>query len=145
MFNFSLNFELDNVDNGKIDLFRQELVEYLREHPRIYEGLVAFRCDAIDTKLKVAQYSIRIRHRRSWQDAVAVQRDRGELIIFCIKIGKELGINNVQVPIQVEAVSTKETLEPTGAVDSSADAFAVLAGSTTASTTMTSSVLQQQI
>lgn len=143
MFNISLNFELDNVDNGKIELFRQGLAEHLRGQPRIYEGLVSFRCDSIDTKLKVAQYSIRIRHRRSWQDAVVVLRDRGEIIAFCIKLGNDLGINNVQVPIQVEAVSTKETPEPVP--DSASDALAVLSGSIATSATTSSSVQQQQI
>jgi hypothetical protein len=142
MFNFSLNFELDNVNNGKIDLFRQELEQYLRGHPRIYEGLVAFRCDSIDTKLKVAQYSIRIRHRRSWQDAIAILRNRGELIVFCIELGKELGINNVQVPIQVEAVTTEDT--PETVADNSSDALAILAGSTTTAT-MSPSVHHRQI
>ena len=143
MFNFVLNFELDNVDNGKIDLFRQELQQYLRGHPRIYEGLVAFQCDSIDTKLKVAQYSIRIRHRRSWQDAIAVLRNRGELIVFCIELGKDLGINNVQVPIQVEAVNTEVT--PETVADNASDALAVLAGSTTTSAAMSPSVHQRQI
>lgn len=128
LISFTLDFNLPKVDEEKLKFFREELEHYLRERPRIYEALMVFRCELVDTNRELIQYSVRVRHMRSWQDAPVVLHNRGELLWFSTELGRQLGINKSQVPIQVATVADSTH---SNEVVKASDVIAVIAGATT--------------
>jgi hypothetical protein len=127
---FTLDFDLTKVDEPKVKFFREELEHYLRERPRIYDALMVFRCELVDTNRELIQYSVRVRHMRSWQDAPVVLHNRGELLWFSTELGRQLGIHKSQLPIQV---ATVRDATHSSEVANAADVVAVIAGATTKS------------
>lgn len=52
-----------------------------------------FRCESINQDLELMEYSLQVRHTKSWQDAASVLMNKSELLKFCFETGKQLGIN----------------------------------------------------
>ena len=123
-----LDFDLKKVDQQKMNFFQQELEQFIRERPLTFDTLIFFRCEHIDTNKELIQYSVRVRHMRSWQDAAVVLHSRGELLWFSIKLGNELGINKAQLPIQVATICDATTSIE---VADAADIIAAIGGGTT--------------
>jgi hypothetical protein len=105
MISLTLEFALHKVNEQKITFFHSEIEKYVRERPRTFDTLMLCRCEHMDASKDLAQYALRVRHMKSWQDAPLILQNRGELVWFCQELGKELGINKEQVPIQVATVA----------------------------------------
>eukprot|EP00978_Attheya_sp_CCMP212_P004543 scaffold9911_cov48-Attheya_sp.AAC.2 len=92
MVTIKVQFELESEEES-IGLYRSALAKFIQDRPRIWDSLVFFRVDNIDTDQGCLEYLIRIKHIRTWQDSAKIMMNRAEVMKFSYETGKKLGIN----------------------------------------------------
>lgn len=90
--NLELKVDIQTTDTHKLKIFRERIEDYIQKRPRSYVSLVYFRCDDMDTEQGWALFSIRVRHRLSWQSGGIVLKSKSELLWRCKEICKETGM-----------------------------------------------------
>lgn len=88
---FTFKLRLFSAEN-KVTLLSDAIKTYVKDRPRTWVQVVFFRPDDIDPDNAIIIYNLRIQHRKTWQDAPAILKDRGELLQFFFKTGEKLGI-----------------------------------------------------
>jgi small-conductance mechanosensitive channel len=91
----NVRFMLGKTDDASISVFRAGLERFIKDRPRQWDGMNYFRCETIDTDANMLEYSLRLRHVKTWQNAPEILNDKAEVSRFCMKMGKRLGINFV--------------------------------------------------
>jgi len=97
-----------NTEDAVISVFKAALEKFVKDRPRKWEGINHFRCESIETDLDLIEYSVRLRSTRTWQDAPGILNSQGELIKFCMQLGKQLGINYVSPNKRLRIFTTNE-------------------------------------
>lgn len=77
----------------QIIVFREALESFVQDRPRIWDSILFFRCENIDKDMLLMEYTLRIRHTKTWQDAASILMNRSELFTFCFELGEKLEIN----------------------------------------------------
>lgn len=95
----TLNLQLQaSATNEQLDLFREAVEKFVEDRPRLWEQIVFFRCDKIDQNVELMEFTLRVQHRKSWQDAGSITMNQSELRKFCFEMGKKLDINYNRFP-----------------------------------------------
>jgi hypothetical protein len=76
-----------------IDLFREALENYVIDYPNVWDSIVFFRCEEIDTDNEFVMYRLAIRSRQSWQVSTRVLQERARLHQFCIELAAKLEVS----------------------------------------------------
>mmetsp|Transcript_30750 Transcript_30750/g.46623 ORF Transcript_30750/g.46623 Transcript_30750/m.46623 type:complete len:893 (-) Transcript_30750:42-2720(-) len=122
--NLELKVDVKTTDTNKLKIFRERIEDYIQKRPRSYVSLVYFRCDDMDTEQGWALFSIRVRHRLSWQSGGIVLKSKSELLWRCKEICKETGmtyLSNVNEILILDKDDGLETLAEATGIKSSGD------------------------
>ena len=76
-----------------VDKFKDGLENYVSDNPAVWDSLIYFRCEQIDSDDEYVVYHLAVRSCHSWQVAARVLADRGRLHRFCVELAKKLGVN----------------------------------------------------
>lgn len=90
-----LEFRIDATEDDLED-FVAALEDFVQDRPRIWDSLVYFQCDSIDSADGILKYTLRARHLKTWQDAPQILASRAELLKFCNETSKSMGIHHQQ-------------------------------------------------
>lgn len=83
-----------SIHSGQnVDKFKDGLENYVSDNPAVWDSLIYFRCEEIDSDEEYAVYHLAVRSCHNWQVAARVLADRGRLHQFCIELAKTLGVN----------------------------------------------------
>lgn len=88
-----LKLHISLHDGQNVEKFKDGLDNYISDNPEVWDSLVNFRCEEIDSDDEYVIYRIAVRSRHSWQVAARVLADRGRLHQFCTELAKKLGVN----------------------------------------------------
>lgn len=96
---------VDIIRRNKVETFRAELEQYVKNNPRIWESLDSFRHDEFITDTDLVYFSFGFRHRSSWQNMARIAADRANLLRFiyetAVRMGVEYGYENSPSPKRV--------------------------------------------
>lgn len=113
---------MDAATEDQLAVFRDAVDSFVQDRPRIWDSILFFRCESINQDLGLTEYSLRLRHTKSWQDCASILMNKSEVLKFCFETGKKLEINYDSPP---RATWTINSFASPGA-DSPADMAAAL-------------------
>jgi small-conductance mechanosensitive channel len=87
-----LKLHISLHEDNNLDLFREALENYARDNPNIWESIVFFRCEEIDSDNEFVTYDFAVRSRQSWQVSPRVLQDRARLHQFCVELAAKLNV-----------------------------------------------------
>jgi len=93
----TLQFQV-SATGDQLELFREAVDKFVEDRPRLWEQVVFFRCDKIDQNIELIECTLRVQHRKAWQDAGSIMMNQSELLKFCYEMGKKLDINYNRFP-----------------------------------------------
>lgn len=73
-------------------LFRRQMTNFIKERPRQWIKLVAFRSTRVEVDLGFIEFMLVIQHRERWQNVNAILVSRGEVLTYAIELQKELNL-----------------------------------------------------
>lgn len=76
-----------------VEKFKDGLENYVSDNPAVWDSLIYFRCEQIDSDDEFVVYHLAVRSCHSWQVAARVLADRGRLHQFCIELAKTLEVH----------------------------------------------------
>jgi hypothetical protein len=79
-------------EGRNLELFREALENYARDNPNIWEAILFFRCEEIDSDNEFVAYRLAVRSRQSWQASPRVLQDRARLHQFCVELATKLKV-----------------------------------------------------
>jgi hypothetical protein len=83
---------------NKFQLFRSEIEQYIRDHPRIWESLAACRHDDFQPDSEKITITLDFRHRLSWQNSPRISENRADLLRFVHQTAKKMGVMYSSTP-----------------------------------------------
>lgn len=95
-----LKFAID-VSLDKIKLFGAAVEEFVKERPREFIKLAAFRVALIEADLGFVQYVLILQHQDSWQNIGAIKQSQADVASFCLELSKKLDMRYVAPPMPV--------------------------------------------
>lgn len=97
-----------NTTQVQRQTFRTKVTEFVRERPRQWVRLVAFRTNRVETDLGFVEYILVIQHREKWQNLPAILTSRGAVYNYSIELQKELNMRYTapHVPIDIRNVDS---------------------------------------
>jgi Mechanosensitive ion channel len=90
---FPINFHIRCHRGKLIERFRQGIDFYIDENPQVWDSVLFFRCDEINTDRECVTYMLCVRSRYTWQVASRVLLKQGELHRHCIDLAYKLRIH----------------------------------------------------
>lgn len=85
-----LHINLHQGDN--VDQFKRALETYVQDKRDVWEQLLFFRCEDIDTDNEFVVYKLGVRSRQTWQVLTRILEDRARLHQFCIETAEKLHV-----------------------------------------------------
>jgi hypothetical protein len=79
-------------DGRNVALMREALENYVLDNANVWESIVFFRCEEIDTDNEFVEYRLAVRSRHSWQIASRVLMDRAKLHQFTISLAQKMEV-----------------------------------------------------
>jgi hypothetical protein len=73
--------------------FKDAVENYISDNPAVWDSLVYFRCEDINSDDEYVLYHLAVRSRHSWQVAARVLSERGRLHQFCTDLSKQMQVN----------------------------------------------------
>jgi len=97
-----LKFPLD-VPYEKVKIFHEALETFIRNRPREWIGLRAFRATSVNAQLGFIEYMVLVDHRETWAALGQVRGSQSDLMGFGVELAKKLDIVYQQptLPIQM--------------------------------------------
>jgi Mechanosensitive ion channel len=89
---FEYKFKDSVLQTGAHIKFREQVEQYIANHPRIWDRLLFMRHDEIDNDWGNVTFHIAIRHCSSWQNAGRIMLHRADILRFFYDIGMEANI-----------------------------------------------------
>mmetsp|Transcript_15231 Transcript_15231/g.22462 ORF Transcript_15231/g.22462 Transcript_15231/m.22462 type:complete len:893 (-) Transcript_15231:29-2707(-) len=111
LINLELKVDIKTTNTHKLKIFRENIEDYIKKRPRSYVSLVYFRCDDMDSEQGWARFSIRVRHRLSWQSDGIVRKSRSELLWRCKELCKETGMEYLSNINEIMIIGKEDGLE----------------------------------
>jgi len=99
------------VTHEEATIVKSAVEQYISDNPRIWAQLINFRIIDVDPCNDVTKISIRVQHRRSWQDLNPVLTARGDLIKFCTEVLIQLNVHYENKPAVINDLYIKELPE----------------------------------
>lgn len=87
----TLKYTLKMTDE-EASALEDALNQYVKNLPRNWVGVIGFRSDELDPDFEYIQYTMRIQHRKTWQDANEIVKDKAKLLKFMYETASKLGI-----------------------------------------------------
>mmetsp|Transcript_4865 Transcript_4865/g.7570 ORF Transcript_4865/g.7570 Transcript_4865/m.7570 type:complete len:130 (-) Transcript_4865:246-635(-) len=90
-----------------VEIFKNELFEYIKARPREWIRPLAFRMNVISADLGYVEYFVLLNHRESWQQMGALKNSLSDVQQFCFELSASLGMGfeSPPLPIQMDATS----------------------------------------
>lgn len=86
-----LKFPID-VPYDKLSTFHEALEAFVRNRPREWIGLSAFRANSVNASEGFIEYLVAARHRESWASWGAIRSSQSDLMGFGVELAKKLDI-----------------------------------------------------
>lgn len=96
-----LKFPLD-VSYEKVKLFHEALEAFVRNRPREWIGMSAFRATTVNADLGYIEYVVGIDHRESWAYWAQVKTSHSDLMRFGVELATKLNIIYRQPTLPIE-------------------------------------------
>jgi hypothetical protein len=74
-----LKFHIKCHQNGLIEKYRKGVDQYVDDHPNVWDSVLFFRCEDIDSNNEIVTYRLAIRSRFTWQIANRVFQSHSDL------------------------------------------------------------------
>jgi small-conductance mechanosensitive channel len=84
-----LKFSVDEP-YSKVKLFRKAVESFVRERPREWICLSAFRATRVETDLGYIEYAVTLQHRESWNMVTEIFQSKADVSSFCLELQKQL-------------------------------------------------------
>jgi hypothetical protein len=97
-----MKFGVD-VSYEKAQIFNKTVERFVKDSPREWVSLVAFRAGAVEQHLGFIKYSIVLQHRESWQNISAILNSKAEVTSFSLEVAKQLGCRYTAPPLPVNS------------------------------------------
>ena len=118
-FKLKLNLKILQGDNLKI--LTEEIQQYVRDNPRIWESMLFIRKDHIggiletpgvlgltDADCRFVLFSLCFQHRLSWQSSMRIMLTRGDLFDHIYNVCEKLVVKyDTPIPLQVSLNNTR--------------------------------------
>ncbi len=88
-----LKLHISMHDGQNVEKFKDGVENYICDNPAVWDSLIFFRCEDIDSDDEFVMYRLAVRSRHSWQVAARVLADRGRLHQCCTELSRKLGVN----------------------------------------------------
>jgi hypothetical protein len=95
-----MKFGVD-VSYEKVQIFKKTVERFVKDRPREWVSLVAFRAGAVEQDLGFIKYSIVLQHWESWQNIAAILNSKAEVTSFSLEVAKQLGCRYTAPPLPV--------------------------------------------
>ena len=91
---FILQVDMNRVDNNAtMEIFKKELLAYVKSKPREWKKLVAFRIKSIQPDSSgCVEYSFQLEHRDNWQQIHSIEDSKSDVNFFCCELQMSLGM-----------------------------------------------------
>ena len=90
--NIDIKLQITMHDERNVELMREAIETYIVDNSHVWDSLVFFRCEEIDTDDEYVVYKVAVRHRHSWQNSGRTLMDRARLHQFTIALSQRMGI-----------------------------------------------------
>jgi len=91
-FGIMLKLDFIHKNGGMLEEYVSRVRKYIEEHPRIWDSIIYYNIESIDTDAECVCVRIGVRHRNSWQTLPTINRDKGYLNAHMYEIGREMGM-----------------------------------------------------
>jgi hypothetical protein len=88
-----LKFHISCHQGRVLQEYKEAVENYVQENPNIWDSVLFFRLEDIDSNNEVVTYRLAVRSRYTWQICNRVFQSQAELHKFCIALSFRLGIN----------------------------------------------------
>jgi hypothetical protein len=95
-----LKFGVD-VSYAKVQLFKRTVERFVKDRPREWVSLSAFRASSVEQDLGFVKYTLALQHRESWQNIGAILDSKAEVASFSLEVAKQLGCRYTAPPLPV--------------------------------------------
>eukprot|EP00934_Nitzschia_sp_Nitz4_P008165 Nitzschia sp. Nitz4//scaffold56_size114212//30547//37556//NITZ4_003939-RA/size114212-augustus-gene-0.81-mRNA-1//-1//CDS//3329554673//8155//frame0 len=85
-----LRFDVSFHQGDNAKEFEDMVKDYVREHPDIWESVLFFCCNGINSDERYTSYTLGLRSRRSWQPSARVLTEKGLLYQYCSQASQTL-------------------------------------------------------
>jgi hypothetical protein len=85
-----------------LEIFKVAVEEYLKERPREWLALNAFRVNYLSGEKNWMRVEVVIQHRESWQNIGTILDSKGNFMSYCTEVQKMLGIQYKAPHLPVE-------------------------------------------
>jgi hypothetical protein len=96
-----LKFPLD-VPYEKVKIFHEALETFVRNRPREWIGLSAFRATTVNANQAYIEYLVAIDHHESWASWTQVKTSQSDLMGFGVELAKKLDIVYTQPKLPID-------------------------------------------
>ena len=96
-----LKFGLD-VPYEKVKVFGSVVENFVKERPREWIKLVAFRSTVVEADLGYIGYVVVLNHIESWQNIGAIKQSLADCASFCLEVSKKLDMRFVAPPMPID-------------------------------------------
>ena len=80
---YSFRFQLSTTDE-QLSVFREAVEQFVKDRPRIWDQVLFLRCELIDQDVELMEFSLQVRHTKSWQDAAPILMNKSELLMLLL-------------------------------------------------------------
>jgi len=96
-----LKFGID-VAYEKIKVFGTVVENFVKERPREWIKLCAFRSTVVEADLGYVGYIVVLNHVESWQNIGAIKQSLADCASFCLEVSKKLDMRFVAPPMPID-------------------------------------------
>lgn len=90
---FILQVDMNRVNNATMEIFKKELLAYVKSKPREWKQLVAFRINSLQPDSSgCVEYSFQLLHQKSWQQIHTIEDSKSDVNLFCFELQMSLGM-----------------------------------------------------
>lgn len=103
-----INQSFHNYKPPKVKIFGDVVESFVKDRPREWLKLAAFRATAVQADLGYIEYVVVLQHMESWQDVGDVLQSKADVASFCLEVSKKMGMRFVAPPMPVDLSMVNE-------------------------------------
>mmetsp|Transcript_7115 Transcript_7115/g.10813 ORF Transcript_7115/g.10813 Transcript_7115/m.10813 type:complete len:287 (-) Transcript_7115:212-1072(-) len=105
----NVKFGVD-VPYAKVELFKSAVESFIKERPKEWISMSAFRATRVEADLGYIEYKIVAQHVEGWQNVGPILNSTAELNQYCLEVSKQLEMRYAAPPLPVQMNLAKPDL-----------------------------------
>lgn len=105
----NVKFGVD-VPYSKVEIFKASVETFIKERPKEWVSMMAFRATRVEADLGYIEYKIVAQHVEGWQNIGPILNSTAELNQYCLEVSKQLGMRYSAPPLPVHLDLARQNL-----------------------------------